>query len=197
VTQDREPGLLEMPGVGPRLVRGFFAAAADFYRAAPWCSLSFEATIKVECSRFESGPWYAVVMGQSGLTFGMALYDDLDNLKQVFRSSGSDEENARQSVALAVTFDDETSLPVSDLDAIEEHGWVVAGPAAYPSVIRKERGLSMRPPLAWEIELLEGCLRAIPAFVTRHRTGTPAREQMMVPVAAGELTLALSWVSDV
>jgi hypothetical protein len=72
----------------------------------------------------------------------------------------------------------------------------VAGPDAYPSVFHKERGLSMRPPLAWELELMEGCLRALPDFVGRHRQDDPARDEVTVPVASGELRLGLSWVPE-
>ena len=99
----------------------------------------------------------------------MALYDDLKTLEKLWAREMSDEENSRETVALTVTFDDETGVPVADLDASRRLGWEVAGPEAYPSIFRKERGLSMRPPLAWELELMEGCLRAIPAFVARHR----------------------------
>ena len=69
-------------------------------------------------------------------------------------------------------------------------------PDAYPEVFHKERGLSMRPPLAWELELLEGCLRAVPAFVIRRRQDDPAGEEVAVPVASGELKLVLSWVAE-
>jgi hypothetical protein len=54
----------------------------------------------------------------------------------------------------------------------------------------------MRPPLAWELELMEGCLRAIPDFVTRRRQDDTAREEMTVPVAFGPMKLVLSWVVD-
>ena len=64
------------------------------------------------------------------------------------------------------------------------------------SVFHKERGLSLRPPLAWELELLEGCLRAVPDFVNRRQQGDPAREDMTVPAASGELQLVLSWVVE-
>jgi hypothetical protein len=47
----------------------------------------------------------------------------------------------------------------------------VARPDAYPEVFHKERGLSLRPPLVWELELMEGCLRAVPDFVNRRRGG--------------------------
>jgi hypothetical protein len=98
-------------------------------------------------------------------------------------------------VATTVTFGEEWDIPVADLEAAHSHGWPVARPDAYPEVFHKERGLSLRPPLAWELELMEGCLRAVP-FMARHRQDDPATEEMTVPVASGELKLALSWVVE-
>jgi hypothetical protein len=60
--------------------------------------------------------------------------------------------------------------------------------------VRRAAGLSLRPPLTWELALLEACLRAIPEFVARHPQGDPAQEEMMVPVATGSLKPVLSWV---
>jgi hypothetical protein len=68
---------LDMPGVTPAQVGSFYEAAAGFFRQAPWKKVGDEAAIQVGCAKFPSGPWYAVVMGQSGLTTGLALYDDL------------------------------------------------------------------------------------------------------------------------
>ena len=67
-------------------------------------------------------------------------------------------------------------------------------PDAYPEVYHKEQGLSLRPPLAWELELVEGCLRAVPEFVARHHQDDPAGEAMTVqvsfrPVEAGAFVL--------
>ncbi len=185
-----------MPGLTPAQVGSFYEAAACFFRQAPWKKVGFEAAIQVECGKFQSGPWYAVLMGQSGLTTGLALYEDLQALRRMWAGERADEDNARQSVATTVTFGEEWDIPVADLEAAQKHGWQVARPDAYPEVFHKERGLSLRPPLAWELELMEGCLRAVPAFVARHPQGDPAREEMTVPVASGELKLALSWVAD-
>jgi hypothetical protein len=193
---DAPPGLLEMPGIHPPQVAGFYHAAAEFYRKAPWRAFGYEEAIKVECDHFESGPWYAVVMGQSGLTIGLALYDDLKTLRRLWTSDLSDEENARETVALTMTFDMETEIPAPDLEATRRHGWEVAGPEAYPSIFRKERGMTMRPPLAWELELMEGCLRALPAFVARHPPDDHTPHPFTVPTAPGELTLVLAWVGD-
>ena len=197
MTREEPPGLLDMPGMTPERVAGFYRAAAGFYRKAPWKSLGYEEAIRVECDRYESGPWYAVVMGQSGLTLGIALYEDLDLLRRLWAEDLSDEENARRTVSLTVTFDPERRTPMADLLAGREHGWEVAGPEAYPMVFRKEKGRSLRPPLAWELELLEGCLRAVPEFMAAHRPSDTTPQRMSVPVASGDLPLVLSWVDQV
>jgi tetratricopeptide (TPR) repeat protein len=191
---DREPGLLDMPGITPGQVGSFYEAAAFFFQQAPWKQVGYEAAIRVECARFESGPWYAVLMGQSGLTTGLAVYEDLDRLQRMWAGELDDRENARESVCTSVTFGEAWTIPVADLDAAQRHGWKVARPDAHPEIFHKERGLSARPPLAWELELLEGCLWAIPDFVKRRRQEDPGTETMTVPVASGELTLVLSWV---
>ncbi len=190
------PGLLDMPGVTATQVGLFFEAAAGFYRRAPWRSLGYEAVIRVECDRYESGPWFAVIMGQSGLTLGLALYEDLALLRRMWAGKLSDEEGARRTVALTVTFDDESSMPEVDLEAIERHGWPVAAPEAFPSVFRKERGLSMRPPLTWEIDLMDACLRALPDFVDRRAPDDPTRELVPVAGPSGTLELGLSWIEE-
>ncbi|HTU90277.1 MAG TPA: hypothetical protein VMF69_09405 [Gemmataceae bacterium] len=191
-----QPGLLDMPGVTPAQVGSFFEAASFFFQKAPWKKVGYEAAIQVKCATFQSGPWYAVLMGQSGLTMGLALYEDLKALRQIWASERDDEDNARQSVATTATFGEEWDIPVADLEAAKKHGWPVARADAYPEVFHKERGLSLRPPLAWELELMEGCLRAVPEFVAQRKQDDPAKEEITVPVASGELKLVLSWVVD-
>jgi tetratricopeptide (TPR) repeat protein len=193
---EAEPGLLDAPGLTPHLVGGFFDAAAIFFQQAPWKKVGYESAIRVECDKFQGGPWYAVLMGQSGLTMGLALYDDLETLRRLWEGDMGDEENAEQTVAMSVTFGEESEIPVADLEAAKRHAWKVARPDAYPSVFRKERGMNIRPPLAWELELMEGCLRATPDFVNRRRQDDATKEEVTVPTAAGELKLGLSWVVD-
>jgi hypothetical protein len=56
-----KPGLLDMPGVTPAQVASFYEAAAFFFQEAPWKEVGYEAAIRVECDKFQSGPWYAVL----------------------------------------------------------------------------------------------------------------------------------------
>ncbi len=56
--------------------------------------------------------------------------------------------------------------------------------------------MTVRPPFAWELELMEGCLRAIPAFIARHKPEDLSKHKMTLPVASGSLTLTLSWIEE-
>lgn len=188
------PGLLDMPGVTPESVGSYFDAAAFFFEKAPWKKLGDEAAIMVECDKFQSGPWYAVVMGQSGMTTGVALYEDLKALRRIWNSQGDD--SNLEYVATPVTYGEEWTIPVADLEAAQKHDWKVAREDAYPEVFHKDRGLSLRPPLAWQLELVEGCLRAIPEFVNRHTQDEEVKDEITVLVASGELKMALSWVGE-
>jgi hypothetical protein len=66
-------------------------------------------------------------------------------------------------MATSVLFGEAWDIAVANLEAAKRHGWQVARPDAHPEVIHKERGVSLRRPLAWELELVEGCLRAVPS----------------------------------
>jgi tetratricopeptide (TPR) repeat protein len=193
---DAPPGLLDVEGVTVAQAAAVFEAAAEFYRQAPWRDLGYEATIRVSCEQIPGGPWYAVVFGQSGMAFGVALYDDLDTLRDLQRGTASDEENARATRALSLTFGEAWDIPVADLDSAERHGWQVAGPNAYPSVFRKELGTVMRAPLPEELTLMEACLRTIPGFVHEHASEPASAEEQIVHTATGDVTVRLAWVDE-
>jgi tetratricopeptide (TPR) repeat protein len=195
VNSDGRPALSEAPGMTPDRVRGFYDAAAGFFRQAPWKRVGYEAAIRIECDHSTGGPWFAVLMGQSGLTIGLALYEDLNVLRRMW-AGAEDKKNARETVATSVMFNEAWDISPIDLDAATTHGWPVARPDAYPEVIRKERGMSMRLPLPLELELLEGCLRAVPEFVLRRAQDDTTREEITVPTAGGTLKLSLSWVTE-
>ena len=186
------PPLVEVPGVQLEDIRGFYEAAADFYRAAPWRRVPGDTTLKIECSKFATHTWYGVVMGQSGLVLGLALYEDLDMLQRLFMASGDEEEMSRHATGLSVMFGEAFEIPVADLDACQHYDWPVVSQEAYPNPIYVNPGRSMRPPLAWELELLEGCLRAIPRFL---ESGV-ASATFNVPGSRGNLTLQVSRLVD-
>ena len=103
--------------------------------------------------------------GRAAWCLGLALYEDLSMLQRLFTGSGSDDEMSRQATGLSVMYGEAFEIPIADLDASERFAWPVVSPEAYPNPIYVNPGRSMRPPLAWELALLEGCLRTIPQFL--------------------------------
>ncbi len=188
-SQGAPPSIIDVPGMKPVQVGSFYAAAAEFYRRKPWQRVPGDTIIKVECDKFQSGPWYAVVMGQSGVQLGLAIYEDLAALQRVITGNASDEENARGMSGLSMMFSEAFDISTRDLDAAEKHGWPVAGPEAYPLVIHINPGPSVRSPLVWELELLEGCLRTIPEFLAGKS------ESLMKTVTIVSATLALRLIA--
>ncbi len=185
-------GLVDVPGMTLEQLGGFYAAAAEFYRRSPWRDVPGDTPIRVECTKFQSGPWYAVVMGQMGMTLGLALYEDLDMLRAMLSGTESEEEGARRTSGLSLMYGEAFEIPISDLDAVEKHGWPVAAPEAYPEAIRVNPGRAIRPALPWELELLEGCLKALPRFLAAG--ASPWEEPICT--AKGDLPLRLSWLDD-
>ncbi len=190
------PGLLAMPGVTVEQVGRFYEAAAHYFREAPWKVVGYEIPIEVRCDRFTGGPWYAVVMGQLGLTRGLAVYEDLKMLRSLFQRGDSDDENARRSVATSVIYGPDVDLPLADVEAGQRHGWEVARADAYPWIMHKERGKAFRRPLGWELELMTGCLRSVPGVLRQRAQDDLRPEEVVVPLASGEWTFSLSWVEE-
>lgn len=184
----RMTALVHAPGITPGQLVSFYAAAADYYRQAPWRRIPGDTIVRVETDAFSSSVWYAVVMGQSGMQLGLALYEDLEALRLILSGRMSDEENARRTSAVSVTFGEVFEISPEDLDAIAAHRWPIAAEEAYPCVLRVKPGATLRTPLVWEIELLEACLRAMPGFV---KSGAH-RESQSVNTSTREVRVQLS-----
>jgi len=128
-------------------------------------------------------------MGQSGVTLGLVLYEDLDLVRRLFKGTISDEDIARRTSAVSMTYGEPFELAAKDLDAVEQHGWPIAGPEAYPFVMRVNPGQAVRVPLRWEVALLTGCLEVIPQFINEERTAQVYTTSSTVEPLTLKLTL--------
>jgi tetratricopeptide (TPR) repeat protein len=193
LTREKPAGLLEVPGVTPEIAASFHQTAARFYRQTPWRFLGDDNAIKIECDRYQSGPWYAVLMGQSGITLGVALYEDLRLLRKLWANELSEREHVRRTIVLAVTFGPRWETNPKDVLAARQLQWEIAGPEAYPTAYRKEPGMSLRTPLSWELELLEAAMFALPAFLAERTRDDPTPYRTTIAVTTGDSDLVLSW----
>lgn len=192
--EDSLPGLLKVPGVNPFMTRGLFEAAAFFYQKAPWRWIEDTRPIEIHYP-VDSRPRYAVVMGNGGQTYGLAIYDSKDVLHETYAGTPPDQLIGRHTWT-ALIFGEEVEMPFDDLDAIETYDWPVAGQYAYPLVF--QISLSGRPARPSKSELLrmEAALLGIPVFVEEHMEADvsppqPAKETLPVPVADDEDRISL------
>jgi len=192
--QEPIPGLLSVPGVTEPLVRELFAAAAQYYRQAPWRWIGNASPIEVRYPP-DGRARYAVVLGSGGESFGLSLYESVDDLRIVF-SSVEPEQTTEQVSWFSLDFDEATVMPFDDLDAMEKHGWPVAGEKAYPLAIKAIPPGEWHVPSASEIAWLAAALRAIPHFVTEHLPagrGQPPEARYALPPVHGGQQIALRY----
>jgi hypothetical protein len=192
----REPilGLLRSPGVTSPLIHELFEAAGFFYREAPWRWISDSCPIEV-CYPPGGPPRYAVVMGNGGQTYGLAVYNSPDELLEVYDGAPFDALLGEVEWT-SLLFCEVTDVPFDDLDDIERYGWPVTEPDGYPVPLRvSQSGHPFRPGKS-EVLWLEAALLAIPPFVRDHMQadrGLPveANATLAVTTAGGEAQVHL------
>ena len=162
--QDPIPGLMSVPGITEPMLRDLFAAAANYYRQAPWRWIGNWEPIEVRYPA-KSSPRYALVLGSGGEYFGLSLYDSLGDLRVAL--SHHDPDQTHELIPwMSVIFEEATIMAFEDLDALEKHGWPVAGEKAYPWVFKTVPHSHPRLPSVSDLAFLAATMRVLPDFVT-------------------------------
>ena len=190
--------LLSVEGVTPELVGGLFAAAAEFHRAAPWVQLTEENVLAVRVPP-EKEARFVQVMGGGGVEYGLATYTRWEDVERMYEMADSPLELLPPEGAHSFLFGDITLLPFGDLEAMEQHGWDVAGKEAYPLPLIFTREKQATRPSRADLEWYEAALRAIPLFVRDHLRADeqgnylPAEAAFSVPVHSGKTTVHITY----
>lgn len=154
-------------GLERALVGRLHAAAASYYRAAPWKELSDEEPLFTGAG--DPPEWTAVVLGNAGLTFGLALYRDPDDLfAQLDAPDGTVIPQPPGGPVLSLTFGPADDLPLRQKRETLAARWEVAGPSAWPALVAI--GTPGGGVTAGDVEALIERLESIPRFVKAHRT---------------------------
>lgn len=184
------PSLLAVKGVTPEFVGALFAAATDFYRAAPWVQLNNGQTFALQIPANGGKTWIASVMGNGGVEYGLGLYHSWEAFEKLFMGA-ADNLNELFGGHLALFYGGPHLLPFDDFDALQRYGWEVADPQAYPAPVVVEAVENLRRPDLNELRDLEAALRAIPILVRDHLK--PAGHGEYLPF---EVTLTLVTHAD-
>jgi tetratricopeptide (TPR) repeat protein len=158
------PGLLTIEGVTVDLAGNLFAAAASFYRAAPWKNLSDDQPLAVKFPDWGK-QGYIQLMGNAGLEFGLVLFWRWEDLVGVYQFSSDPLAHLPESGWRALSFESLEALPPSDQQALKEYGWKVAGKRAYPLPAVFTPNTVERPDRQ-ELLVYTVLLRAVPRFIS-------------------------------
>ncbi|HEX9923330.1 MAG TPA: hypothetical protein VGD99_11775 [Anaerolineae bacterium] len=192
------PGLLSVKGVTPDLVGGLFAAAAEFYRAAPWIHLSDQDSLSLRVAS-EPQPRFAVVMGNAGVEYGLTMYRQWADYARLFSFADDPLELLPPDGGHSCFFDEISRMPFDDLAAIQRYSWDVAGEQAYPIPIVYTRAGGAERPGRADLIWYEAALRAVPIFVRDHLPSDrpdadrPLKVTLSVPTHAGQVEVELTY----
>jgi hypothetical protein len=178
--RDPRPGLLSIKGVTVPLLAELYAAAADFHKSAPWEKLENWMPIEIRYPS-DGPPRYAVILGSGREFYGLSLYFSPEDLAVMLEQAP----RTKPITWLSLIFEDMTLMPFADLDAIEQNGWPVVGPSAYPLVVKPTEADFSGLPTAADVSLLAAAARAIPTFM---------REQALSPLLPAQASLTLPGV---
>ena len=153
-------------GFSNAAIAALFEAAAGFYDAAPWRSLTNEQLLFAELP--DGREWTACTLGNGGKEFGIALYEDPDDFfRQIEAATHADAIDSFRGEIVSLVFCNGGGLPRRMLKEVSAKNWKVAGPDAYPVIFPVNTpggGLTRR-----HLQDLGTLLRAIPRFVERYR----------------------------
>ncbi|CAK0750645.1 conserved hypothetical protein [Gammaproteobacteria bacterium] len=195
------PGLLTIPGVTPPMVEHLYQLAADYHRASPWAWLTDLNPLVISYPP-QAKPRYGFVMGSAGASFGLAVYDTVEDVQLVFRREISNRELVKLSSWIMLLFESPISMSFDDLDAITQYGWPVVNEKAYPLLGRTipANGLNLpnKADLFWMEGALSGILNYLPRYQTQGRISDS--KGLIVPVTtingAAQLRLQMPRLED-
>jgi len=192
------PALLSVPGVTPELLRGFYSAAADYYRAAPWVYLNSYQVIAVRHPA-EADYRYAQSMGQGGIEYGLATHLRWSDVVRQFTEDENPLTMIPEGGLRSLFFDDITKPTFDDVEAIQKFGFEIAAPNAYPIPYIVEGPNRIRRPSRQDLEWYELALRAIPRLVREYLKPdgrgdyAPIETTIEVPTHAGTVSVAVKY----
>lgn len=158
---DDQLTLLDLPGMTEQDVEAFYQAAADFYLLKPWTRIAGDVAIRVTDNTSAFEPRFAIILGQSGIERGFALYDKRDALARLLAGQSS----IHNTAAFSVLFGFQYEMVSDTAEHIQQQAWPIAGVDAYPNIMRIDPGPQFRLPVPEELEYLTECLRGLPEFV--------------------------------
>ena len=168
------------------LARGYFAAAAAFYRRAPWKRFQEEPIV---AARAYGGEWkYLTVTGSQGIEAGVTVFETWPDVEYFLNT---EKPKASEASCVAVIFGPASEVRGWGPEGIREAHLDAAGPKAFPDAFRLSRGRQI-PLTEEELLWFEALFQSLPDFVEKHlgaESPLHAEEIVEVPTSVGKLQM--------
>lgn len=193
---EEHPGLFSIPGNTPELVGDFYHAAAQAYRQEPWIYLGGDQPVKYDIPALGK-QGVVQLLGNSGIEYGLLLYDTWADLEQSFLNTGDPRTTIPAGGLVALSYVDKDLMSPEDVEAIEQYRWPIANPGAYPMAMIMTAEEVERPE-APVLQAFTALLRALPEFTQQLEPDLegdyqPLQLDIAVPGHAGELQVRLEY----
>ena len=143
ITEDPTGGFVTTPATWAETeatreeIAAFHRAAAAFYRAAPWEVMSGGEPLEVH---FDDGrSFLAVVMGNGGLDYGLALYSAPEDLIALMEGGVEDDPFERlrrmRGWSMSASYEARSYFSRAMQREVAAAGWEVAGASAHPMIL--------------------------------------------------------------
>ena len=189
------------PGISKGAMAGFFRAAAELFRAKPWTIVPDDTSLlSITIDAFEVGDGVISTIGQAGESHGVIFFADITDFDAYLEAAAATErgEEPEMPSHFAINFDSDAELAPAALAEIAEHGWEIAGPLAYPSLIVVDNGVIGRPPTEDELTLSEAIALALPKVLCAKQVllkawkgGKPFSRTLTVTTHAGPVEVTV------
>ena len=159
--------------VGAETVAALFQAADALFRTAPWHLVQDSQVMRLDVPALGVEGACVSIIGALGESFGLIIFPSRLALERFL--SGVDTEHPRDApldmgtTTLSLNFERGADLPPGLRREAAEHGWPVAGPAAYPWVQHRDRDGTMRPLDERDVRIVAACASAVAALFSAHR----------------------------
>lgn len=161
--------------VGAAEVGAAFAAAAEFWSAAPWRYARDSQTLKLSVGALGLPSACVSILGNAGPAHGLLVFKSGDgfraHLKVAQRMMAANRRGPIRSAGadfLSLSFEPLDRVTAGMRGEIERYGWRVAHPGACPVFWHVGRDATPRPPVADDYRLLIVAMLAILKFSAKH-----------------------------
>jgi hypothetical protein len=170
---DGDASYFEGGRIAAQSIESLFRAAEALFRVAPWKVADDAQVLRLDIPALGVEGGCVSIIGALGESLGFIIFPSLMGFESflncVEAGRAVDGPIDLGTPTLSLNFERGADLPATMRREAVEHGWPVAGPAAYPLVQHRDRDGMPRPLTERDIHVVSAGATSLAAFFLKHR----------------------------